>query len=194
MLLHIITKQLKIGLIKHYEAIAKETSLPIILYNVPSRTGLNILPKTCFELSKIDNIVAIKEASGNISQVAEIANLCKDDLHIYSGNDDQILPVLSLGGLGVISVLSNIAPKKANLITQNFFDGNIKDSISMQLEALPLIQALFCEVNPIPVKMALNLMGYNLGSPRLPLIDLSSSKIDLLKSEMTKYGVVLQLM
>ena len=191
MLLHIITKQLKIGLIKHYEAIAKETSLPIILYNVPSRTGLNILPKTCFELSKIDNIVAIKEASGNISQVAEIANLCKDDLHIYSGNDDQILPVLSLGGLGVISVLSNIAPKKANLITQNFFDGNIKDSISMQLEALPLIQALFCEVNPIPVKMALNLMGYNLGSPRLPLIDLSSSKIDLLKSEMTKYGLSL---
>lgn len=190
MLLHIITKQLKIGLIKHYEAIAKETSLPIILYNVPSRTGLNILPKTCFELSKIDNIVAIKEASGNISQVAEIANLCKDDLHIYSGNDDQILPVLSLGGLGVISVLSNIAPKKANLITQNFFDGNIKDSISMQLEALPLIQALFCEVNPIPVKMALNLMGYNLGSPRLPLIDLSSSNIDLLKSEMTKYGIL----
>ena len=182
MLLHIITKQLKIGLIKHYEAIAKETSLPIILYNVPSRTGLNILPKTCFELSKIDNIVAIKEASGNISQVAEIANICKDDLHIYSGNDDQILPVLSLGGLGVISVLSNIAPKKASLI--------IKDSISMQLEALPLIQALFCEVNPIPVKMALNLMGYNLGSPRLPLIDLSSSKIDLLKSEMTKYGIL----
>lgn len=190
MLLHIITKRLKIGLIKHYEAIAKETSLPIILYNVPSRTGLNILPKTCFELSKIDNIVAIKEASGNISQVAEIANLCKDDLHIYSGNDDQILPVLSLGGLGVISVLSNIAPKKANLITKNFFDGNIKDSISMQLEALPLIQALFCEVNPIPVKMALNLMGYNFGSPRLPLIDLSSSKIDLLKSEMTKYGIL----
>lgn len=190
MLHHIIIKQLKTGLIKHYEAIAKETSLPIILYNVPSRTGLNISPKTCLTLSKISNIVAIKEASGNISQVAEIAHLCKDNLHIYSGNDDQILPVLSLGGLGVISVLSNIAPKKAHLITKNFFDGNIKESINMQLEALPLIKSLFCEVNPIPVKMALNLMGYNFGSPRLPLIPLSPAHTEELKNEMISYGIL----
>ncbi len=190
MLLHITTKLHKYGLIKHYETIAKETTLPIILYNVPSRTGLNILPETCLALSKISNIVAIKEASGNISQVAEIANLCKDNLHIYSGNDDQILPVLSLGGLGVISVLSNIAPKKSHLITQNFFDGNMSAAISMQLDALPLIKALFCEVNPIPVKAALNLMGYNFGSPRLPLIDLSTEHLQKLKNEMTSYGIL----
>ncbi len=160
------------------------------MYNVPSRTGLNILPETCLGLSKISNIVAIKEASGNISQVAEIANLCKDNLHIYSGNDDQILPVLSLGGLGVISVLSNIAPKKSHLITKNFFDGNIDAAISMQLDALPLIKALFCEVNPIPVKSALNLMGYNFGSPRLPLVDLSPEHLKKLKNEMTNYGIL----
>lgn len=149
------------GLISHYTEIAKNTSLPIILYNVPSRTGLNIEPSTCLELSKIENIVAIKEASGNISQIAEIKFLCKDDLQIYSGNDDQILPILSIGGIGVISVLSNILPKYTHEITRNFFDNNINKSRMMQLEAIPLIKSLFSEVNPIPVKSALNYIGFD---------------------------------
>ncbi len=149
------------GLISHYTEIAKNTSLPIILYNVPSRTGLNIEPSTCLELSKIENIVAIKEASGNISQIAEIKFLCKDDLQIYSGNDDQILPILSIGGIGVISVLSNILPKYTHEITRNFFDNNISKSRIMQLEAIPLIKSLFSEVNPIPVKSALNSIGFD---------------------------------
>lgn len=159
------------GLIKHYSEIAKSTSLPIILYNVPSRTGTNITPQTCLELAKIDNIVAIKEASGNISQIAEIASICKNNLNIYSGNDDQIVPILSLGGIGVISVLSNIFPKYTHDITQNFFDGNILKSQKLQLNAISLIKALFSEVNPIPVKYALNLIGFNFGTPRLPLIE-----------------------
>ena len=159
------------GLVKHYSEIARNTNLPIILYNVPSRTGINISPSTCLELSKIENVVAIKEASGNISQIAEIASLCKNNLNIYSGNDDQILPVLSLGGIGVISVLSNIMPKYTHEITQNFFDGNISRSTEMQLNILPLIKALFSEVNPIPIKAALNLTGFKFGIPRLPLVE-----------------------
>jgi len=177
------------GLIKHYETVAKETSLPIILYNVPSRTGLNINPETCLELSKIENIVAIKEASGNLSQVAKIASLCKDNLYIYSGNDDQILPVLSLGGLGVISVLSNIAPKYTHNLTENFFKGHINLSTKMQLDATPLIDNLFSEVNPIPVKAALNIMGYNFGTPRLPLIEMSENKKEKLKIAMKNFGI-----
>ncbi len=169
------------GLIKHYSEIAKNTSLPIILYNVPSRTGINITPQTCLKLSKIDNIIAIKEASGNISQVAEIASLCKDNLNIYSGNDDQIIPILSLGGIGVISVLSNIYPRYTHNITQNFFDGNISKSTKLQLNAIPLIKALFSEVNPIPVKTALNLIGFNFGAPRLPLIETSNELKEKLK-------------
>lgn len=174
------------GLVEHYTTIAKNTSLPIILYNVPSRTGVNILPKTCYELSKINNIVAIKEASGNLSQVAEIAHLCGNNLHIYSGNDDQVLPVLSLGGLGVISVLSNIKPKYTHDIVQKFLDGNINESIKLQLDALPLINALFCEVNPIPVKAALNYIGFNFGIPRLPLTKMSEEKEKLLIKEIEK--------
>ena len=174
------------GLIEHYKIIAKNTSLPIILYNVPSRTGVNILPATCLELSKIDNIVAIKEASGNISQVAEIAHLCGDNLHIYSGNDDQILPILSLGGLGVISVLSNIKPKYTHKMIENFFNGNISEAIQMQLNAIPLINALFSEVNPIPVKSALNYIGYNFGIPRLPLTKMSTEKEKILIEEISK--------
>lgn len=174
------------GLVEHYTTIAKNTSLPIILYNVPSRTGVNILPKTCYELSKIDNIVAIKEASGNLSQVAEIAHLCGNNLHIYSGNDDQILPVLSLGGLGVISVLSNIKPKYTHDMVQKFLDGNINESIKLQLDALPLINALFCEVNPIPVKAALNYIGFNFGIPRLPLTKMSEEKEKSLIKEIEK--------
>lgn len=174
------------GLVEHYTTIAKNTSLPIILYNVPSRTGVNILPKTCYELSKIDNIVAIKEASGNLSQVAEIAHLCGNNLHIYSGNDDQVLPVLSLGGLGVISVLSNIKPKYTHDMVQKFLDGNINESIKLQLDALPLINALFCEVNPIPVKAALNYIGFNFGIPRLPLTKMSEEKEKSLIKEIEK--------
>ena len=178
------------GLVAHYKAIARETTLPIILYNVPSRTGLNILPETCLELSKIENIVAIKEASGNISQIAKIAQLCKDNLHIYSGNDDQIIPILSLGGLGVISVLSNITPKDTHNIVNLYLDGKIKEAVKLQLDALPLINALFCEVNPIPVKAALNMLGYNFGVPRLPLVEMSDLGKEKLKKEMIQYGLL----
>lgn len=162
------------GLIAHYTEIAKNTKLPIIVYSVSSRTGVNILPETCKELSKIENIVAIKEASGNISQIAEIASLCGDDLKIYSGNDDQIVPILSLGGIGVISVLSNIEPKFTHKMIQNYFEGNVEEATKMQLKAIPLIKALFSEVNPIPVKEALNIKGFDFGEPRLPLIKLSN--------------------
>ena len=169
------------GLIAHYSAIANSTTLPIILYNVPSRTGVNILPNTCLELSKIKNIVAIKEASGNLSQIAETANLCKNELHIYSGNDDQITPILSIGGIGVISVLSNIEPKYTHNLVMDFLEGNIEKSIKSQVKAIPLIKALFSEVNPIPVKAALKMYGYEVGSPRLPLIEMSKSGKENLK-------------
>ena len=178
------------GLIAHYSAIAKEVKLPIILYSVPSRTGVNILPETAYELSKIENIVAIKEASGNISQVAKIAKLCKDNLTIYSGNDDQIIPVLSLGGLGVISVLSNIAPKYTHNMVINYLNGNKTEALNMQLNALDLIDSLFCEANPIPVKQALNYMGYNYGIPRLPLIELSENNCTKLHNNMQKFGLI----
>lgn len=161
------------GLLSHYKVIAENTKLPIILYNVPSRTGVNIKPETCLKLSKIPNIVAIKEASGDLSQIAEIANLCGEELNIYSGNDDQVIPILSLGGKGVISVLSNIKPKYTHDMCYNYFNGNIKEAAKMQIEAIPLIKALFSEVNPIPVKAALNMVGYNFGIPRLPLIEMS---------------------
>ena len=175
------------GLVLHYTAIANEVSIPIILYSVPSRTGVNIEPKTCLKLSKIENIVAIKEASGNLSQVAEISHLCGNNLHIYSGNDDQILPILSLGGLGVISVLSNLEPQYTHNIVQNFFEGNITLATQMQLNALPLIKALFSEVNPIPIKSALNQIGFNFGVPRLPLTEISSEKEALLAKALKEF-------
>ena len=178
------------GLILHYQTIAEATKLPIILYSVPSRTGVNILPETCKKLSEIANIVAIKEASGNISQIAEIASLCGDNLNIYSGNDDQIVPILSLGGIGVISVISNIMPEYTHNITEKFFMGDMKQARKMQLEAIHLIKALFSEVNPIPVKKALNLMGYDYGEPRLPLVPMSSEKSEKLKEEMKKFDLV----
>ena len=178
------------GLIEHYKAIAKEVSLPIIMYSVASRTGVNIMTETCLELSKIDNIVAIKEASGNISQVAKIAALCKDNLDIYSGNDDQIIPVLSLGGKGVISVLSNVMPKYTHEMTYKYFNGEVKEATKMQLEVIDLIDALFSEVNPIPVKYALNLMGYNFGIPRMPLIELSDSNKEKMKKVMKKHNLI----
>lgn len=175
------------GLIAHYTEIAKNTTLPIILYSVPSRTGVNITPETCLELSKIPNIVAIKEASGNISQVAEIKNLCKDELQIYSGNDDQILPILSLGGIGVISVLSNLFPKETHNIVFDFLDGTINKAIDGQIKAIPLIKALFSEVNPIPVKAGLNMVGYNVGIPRLPLIEMSEKGKEKLQKAIEEY-------
>ena len=183
-------KTTQAGLVAHYKAIAESIKIPIVLYNVPSRTGLNITPATCLELSKIDNIVAIKEASGNLSQVAEIANLCRDNLAIYSGNDDQILPILSLGGLGVISVLSNVIPKDVHNMIENFFNGNIKEATKMQLDTLKLTSALFSEVNPIPVKAACSMMGFNAGIPRLPLIEMSELGKETLKNEMINYGVI----
>lgn len=174
------------GLIVHYEEIAKRTNLPIIVYNVPSRTGVNVLPQTCLELSKIENIVAIKEASGNISQIAEIAQLCGDNLTIYSGNDDQIVPILSLGGKGVISVLGNVMPKYTHEMCECFFKGDTKKATLMQLKAIPLIKALFKEVNPIPVKAALNILGYDYGTPRLPLIEASLENKELLETTLKK--------
>ena len=175
------------GLIAHYSVIAQSVSIPIILYNVPSRTGVNILPETCLALSKIPNIVAIKEASGNISQVAKIAALCKEDLAIYSGNDDQIIPILSLGGLGVISVLSNIEPKFTHQMVIDFLNGNTKAAKEAQLKCLPLVDALFCEVNPIPVKAALCMKGYDFGIPRLPLIEMSNKGKEKLQKAIEEF-------
>lgn len=170
------------GLIAHFTKIAESVKLPIILYSVQSRTGMNIEPETCLALSKVPNIVAIKEASGNISQVAEIAKLCQDELTIYSGNDDQIVPILSLGGLGVISVLSNLYPKFVHEMVMDYLTGNWQKACSSQLNALPLIKALFCEVNPIPVKYALNRIGFNCGIPRLPLVELSDKNKERIDS------------
>lgn len=170
------------GLVKHYERIAQNTNLPIVIYNVPSRTGVNIQPETCLELSKIKNIVAIKEASGNLSQVAKIASLCGDDLAIYSGNDDQIVPVLSVGGIGVISVLSNIKPEYVHNMVDEYEKGNVQKAADMQIKGLNLINLLFSEVNPIPIKSALNIFGFDFGEPRLPLIKMSDENLIKLKN------------
>ena len=183
-------KTTQAGLVAHYSAVASSTNLPIILYSVASRTGVNILPETCLELSKIPNIVAIKEASGNISQIAKIAELCGDNLHIYSGNDDQVIPILSLGGLGVISVLSNVAPKYTHDMCINYFDGKHDEALKMQLDALNLISSLFSEVNPIPVKYALKLSGYDFGKPRLPLVELSDKNKVVLENEMKRMKLI----
>ena len=169
------------GLIEHYKAIANSVSLPIILYSVKSRTGVNIEPETCLELSKIENIVAIKEASGDISQIAEIARLCGDNLNIYSGNDDQTVPILSLGGIGVISVLANIKPTLVHDMVFDYLNHIPEVATDLQLKALPLIKALFCETNPIPVKAALNMIGYDFGIPRLPLTEMSDKNKAILK-------------
>lgn len=178
------------GLILHYTAIANAINIPIILYNVPGRTGCNLAPKTVAELAKVKNIVAVKEASGNLSQVAEIASLVGDDFDIYSGNDDQILPVLSLGGKGVISVLSNVAPKQTHDMVMSYLNGDTKTATKLQLDAIELISALFCEVNPIPVKAALNLMGYEVGSCVLPLCDMEEKNLETLRTAMKNYGLI----
>lgn len=178
------------GLIEHYKMIAESINIPIILYNVPSRTGLNITPKTCYELSKIENIVAIKEASGNISQVAEIAALCGPDFDIYSGNDDQVLPLLSLGGKGVISVLANVAPRDTHDMVMSYLEGDTKRATKLQLDTLNLINALFCETNPIPVKAAVNLMGFNAGKCKMPLCSMEDKNFERLKEAMKDYGLI----
>ncbi|MEM0580668.1 4-hydroxy-tetrahydrodipicolinate synthase [Blautia sp. HA2174] len=180
------------GLIAHYTAVANAVKLPIILYNVASRTGCNITPETAAYLAEhVENIVGIKEASGNISQVAQIAALTKGKMDIYSGNDDQIVPILSLGGKGVISVLSNVAPKYTHEIVAKFMEGEVKESCEMQLAALPLVHALFSEVNPIPVKAAMNLMGKEVGPLRMPLTEMEEGHKEALKKAMTDFGLKL---
>ena len=179
------------GLIEHYTMVANSVKLPIIMYNVPSRTGCNILPETAAKLCKnVSNIVGIKEASGDISQVAKVALLCGDDIDIYSGNDDQIIPILALGGKGVISVLSNIAPKQTHDICQAFFDGDTAKAAKLQIEAIPLVGALFCEVNPIPVKKAIELQGRDTGVVRRPLTEMEPQNAERLKKEMQAYNVL----
>jgi 4-hydroxy-tetrahydrodipicolinate synthase len=178
------------GLVKHFTYVADRVDIPIIVYNVPSRTGLSISVEAYTELCKHPNIVATKEASGNISDIARVKALCGDEIDIYSGNDDQILPILSLGGAGVISVIANIMPKETHDICQLFFDGKFKESCDLQLKLIPLMNALFSEVNPIPVKTALALMGYQVGELRLPLVDMAPKNLELLKKHMRENGLI----
>ena len=178
------------GLIAHFTKIANSIKIPVILYNIQSRTGVNIAPETMAYLAKnVENIVGVKEASGNISQIAKIAELCGESFDIYSGNDDQVVPLLSLGGKGVISVLSNIAPKETHDIVAKFMDGDVKGSRELQLRALPLIEKLFCEVNPIPVKAAMNMLGWEVGPLRMPLSEMEEEHQKELKAAMDAFGV-----
>lgn len=178
------------GLEAHFAAIASAVELPIILYNVPSRTGVNITPETCRKLSRIPNIVAVKEASGNISQIARIAQLCGSDLVIYSGNDDQVLPIMALGGKGVISVLSNCMPKETHDICSLCLEEKYDEARRLFLSVLDMANALFCDVNPIPVKYALNLMGFKAGPCRMPLVEMSDADKAALRAVMEKHGLV----
>ena len=178
------------GLIAHFTKIANSIKIPVILYNIQSRTGVNIAPETMAYLAKnVENIVGVKEASGNISQIAKIAELCGESFDIYSGNDDQVVPLLSLGGKGVISVLSNIAPRETHDIVAKFMDGDVKGSRELQLRALPLIEKLFCEVNPIPVKAAMNMLGCEVGPLRMPLSEMEEEHQKELKAAMDAFGV-----
>lgn len=180
------------GLIEHYKAIAREADAPIIMYSVASRTGCNIEPATVAALVKeVDNIVGVKEASGNISQVAKIMQLTQGDIDLYSGNDDQIVPILALGGKGVISVLSNVAPRETHEICAKFFAGDIEGSRELQLKAIPLINALFSEVNPIPVKKAVSLMGMEVGGLRMPLTEMEEANAQKLVQAMRAFGIQL---
>lgn len=178
------------GLIAHFTRIADSVKIPVILYNIQGRTGVNIAPETLAYLAHhVKNIVGVKEASGNISQVAKIAQLAGDELDIYSGNDDQIVPILSLGGKGVISVLSNIAPKETHDIVARFMEGDVAGSRELQLRALPLVEKLFCEVNPIPVKAAMNLLGWEVGPLRMPLSAMEEEHQAQLKKAMDAFGI-----
>ena len=178
------------GLYRHFRACAQATGLPVILYNVPSRTGVNILPETYRRLSEIDSIVGCKEASGNFSQIAGIAALCGENLTIYTGNDDQITTALALGAQGVISVVGNLLPRETHDICQAYFDGNCEESKRLQLKYLELMQAMFMDVNPIPVKQAMRAMGYDVGECRLPLCDMDSVKTERLLQVLGDYGLV----
>lgn len=179
------------GLYQHFKAVADAVDVPVILYNVPSRTGCNIEPETVVKLcTEVENIVGVKEASGNISQVAKLMSLAKGKVDLYSGNDDQIVPLLSLGGKGVISVLSNVAPRQTHEICGKFFAGDVAGSCQEQLRAIDLVKALFCEVNPIPVKMALNLMGKEVGGLRAPLTEMEPEHAKVLKQAMEEYGIL----
>ena len=180
------------GLVEHYTAIADAVNIPIIIYNVPGRTGLNITPDTLKILSEHKNIIGVKEASGNISQVVEIGTFCNDDFNMYSGNDDQVVPLLSVGGIGVISVVANIAPKEMHDMVINYLNGNVEKSMELQLKIKPLNDALFCEVNPIPIKTAMNLLGFDVGNLRLPLTSMSDKNLQYLKNTLTNYGYELR--
>ena len=179
------------GLIAHYTAIAESVGIPCLLYHVPTRTGLTMKPETIVKLCReVPNIVGVKEASGNFSAISEIMHLANGCVDLYSGNDDQIVPLLAMGGKGVISVLSNVAPRQTHEICENFFKGDIQKSCQMQLDAIPLINALFCEVNPIPVKAALNMMGREAGPLRLPLTEMEPQNQERLKKAMQEYGIL----
>lgn len=178
------------GLIKHFEAINNSVNTPIILYNVPSRTGVNITPENLKELSTLSNVVAIKEASGNISQVVQMKALCGDKIDIYSGNDDQAIPILSLGGKGVISVLANIIPNAVHTMIKSYLNGDVKKALYLQLENLKLSNTLFIETNPIPIKTALNLIGKDVGPLRLPLYEMSDSNLEKLKDTLKEYNLL----
>lgn len=179
------------GLIAHYTQVAEAAKIPSILYNVPSRTGCAIQPQTVAKLVKdVEYIVGVKEASGNISNVAKIMHLCDGKIDLYSGNDDQIVPLLSLGGIGVISVLSNVAPTYVHDMIYEFFDGNVEKSCRMQLDAIPLVDALFCEVNPIPVKAAMNMQGKGVGSLRGPLTEMEPQNKEVLRKAMMEFGIL----
>lgn len=177
------------GLYQHYRTIASATKLPCIIYNVPSRTGTNILPETLARLAKDQkNVAAVKEASGNLSQIAKVAMLTDGNLDIYSGNDDQIVPICSVGGIGVISVLAGVAPRETHDMVMHCLEGRYEDARKLQLRALPLVDQLFIEVNPIPVKAALNMQGFNVGKPRLPLTELTEAHKKTLKEAMEAFG------
>ena len=180
------------GLIQHFTSIAKSVDIPIMLYNVPSRTGMNLNAPTAAELSKLDNIVAIKEASGNIGHIVDLVDQCEGRLDLYSGNDDQIVPLLSLGGKGVVSVIANILPQETHDIVEKYLNGDTKGSLQLQLKLHKLIKAMFCEVNPTPVKAAMELLGpkYNAGPCRLPLTSLEPQSIELVKKELKAYGIL----
>ena len=178
------------GLIQHYTTVANAVNIPIILYNVPGRTGMSITPETCAELSKISNIVAVKEASGDISEVAKVAKLCGPDFDIYSGNDDQTLPILSLGGKGVISVTANVIPDEMHDLCEAYFNHETEKARDLQINILGLCDALFCEVNPIPVKGAMNMLGFGVGECRLPLYEMSDDHKSFVKKELEKLGLI----
>lgn len=178
------------GLYTHFKMIAESITIPMLLYNVPSRTGCNIQPETILRLCRdVENIVGVKEACGNLSQIAKLLSLAEGKIDVYSGNDDQTVPILALGGKGVISVLSNVAPKQTHDMCQFYFNGNVKESAEIQLRSIELIEALFCEVNPIPVKAALNLMGFQMGIPRMPLTELEEMNRKKLEEALEKYGI-----